>query len=394
MVKPTLRQEYLSLFTDYNATVIPYTPPALASGFSYYHDVLLKLVSFRLHQYVPYLKRILVLDSDQLILQSLDHMFSLPKVDVAAPRMYWGDETSTLTSAMMLITPSNRLWEKVRKAIDTIGADQFDMEILNSLFKSNALVLPGDYCTLNSEWEVNKMPNWWQGEEPSRDPEWVPDVPLPGLRTMPKQQGRKQTPLSLSSNRASWEADPLERFSDESIEENPVDSITEESQDLQGLSLDNTESSEKDRALKQRSETSTSGEIGSDQAGAAPLPSAEKARTFEDDLDKDWPSYENFVPSGEYAKQLEAQRQEEKYKSEVADAELEERGTRLHDLLVKLYEEEVKVLHYTAYGKPWQSPVKRVRQERKHAHPLLAEQMAVWRERAKEICPGFESITV
>lgn len=41
--------------------------------------------------------------------------------------------------------------------------DTFDMGIVNAMFKNTALVLPGDYLTLNSHWETNEIPSWWQG---------------------------------------------------------------------------------------------------------------------------------------------------------------------------------------------------------------------------------------
>lgn len=165
LVKPDLPSEYLRAFTAQNATVIPYEPPQLATfGSFYYRDVLLKLVTFRLHHYIPSLKRILVLDADQLILQSLDHVFSLPAVDVAAPRAYW--QPSGFTSAFLLITLSDRLWNKVSQALRTISPDVFDMDLVNTLFEKTLMVLPGDYTTLNSHWETNDIPLWWQGDEP------------------------------------------------------------------------------------------------------------------------------------------------------------------------------------------------------------------------------------
>lgn len=73
LVKPNLDSSYLSAFTAHNATVIPYEPPRNPTeDVPYYQDVLLKLVTFRLHHYIPSLKRILVLDADELILRSLD----------------------------------------------------------------------------------------------------------------------------------------------------------------------------------------------------------------------------------------------------------------------------------------------------------------------------------
>ncbi len=57
---------------------------------SYYKDCLLKLLAFKMYKIVPGLERVLVLDSDQLILRKLYSMFEgLPEIDLAAPRAYW-----------------------------------------------------------------------------------------------------------------------------------------------------------------------------------------------------------------------------------------------------------------------------------------------------------------
>ena len=181
LVKPTLSSEYLSRFTAQNATVIPYEPPPLRDEdvrfYTYYRDVLLKLVGFRLHQYIPSLKRVLILDSDQIILQPLDHIFSLPAADLAAPRAYW-QGSKLFTSAFLLVSLSDRLWNRIDRSFQTIG-DELDMDLLNRMFAETVMLLPGDYCTLNSQWETNSIPAWWQGTEPPREPTWKPSRPLP-----------------------------------------------------------------------------------------------------------------------------------------------------------------------------------------------------------------------
>lgn len=179
LVKPTIDSEFLSRFTAQNATVIPYEPPPLYDNdVPYYSDVLLKLIGFRLHQYIPSLKRVLILDSDQIILQSLDHVFSLPATDLAAPRAYW-QGSSGFTSAFLLVSLSDRLWERMDSALKMINDNTFDMDLLNSMFTETVMLLPGDYCTLNSGWETNTIPNWWQGSEPLREPLWKPSRKLP-----------------------------------------------------------------------------------------------------------------------------------------------------------------------------------------------------------------------
>lgn len=278
LVKPDLPTSFLTALTAQNATVIPYEPPPLAdSNVPYYQDVLLKLVGFRLHHYIPSLKRVLILDSDQLILQSLDHVFGLPEVDIAAPRAYW--QSGGFTSAFILASLSDRLWDKVSGGLSNIEADVFDMDLVNKLFAKTLLVLPGDYATLNSHWEVNDIPSWWQGDEPLQTIFPPPPKPMPSYVVM---NGTNHT---LSSS------------------------------DREKLALEDNEKFEK--------------------------------------------------------------------------AKLKERRERLEDVLYQVVK-DVKVLHFTAVGKPWTYPAADIEATKPNAHPLLAEQFRTWRNAAREICPDWD----
>lgn len=314
LVKPTLSSEYLSRFTALNATVIPYQPPPLFdNAVPYYADVLLKLVGFRLHQYIPSLKRVLILDSDQIILQSLDHVFSFPAVDLAAPRAYW-EGAFGFTSAFLLVSLSDRLWGRMDLALQTIKHSIFDMDLLNKMFAETVMLLPGDYCTLNSEWETNNIPKWWQGSEPPRDPAWKPSRKLP------------PTP------------DPLP------IEVPPS---------LKGpLSTNNT----------------------------SILSATDQVLLAE---------YRNATARREAKIQEARDAVEAVHKEQVWKDELKERGKRLGTTLEDLYM-DVKVMHYTALGKPWQRRLAEVKKARPDAHPLFAKGFEVWRTRAAEICPWGE----
>jgi len=353
VVKPSLPSEYLSKFTEQNATVIPYEPPPLPNDFAYYTDVLLKLVGFRLHQYIPSLKRILILDSDQLILQSLDHLFSLPDTDVAAPRMYWGDDTATLTSALILVKLSDRLWNQVDVAMRELSGYSFDMEVVNQLFKKNALVLPGTYCTLNSQWETNELPSWWQGVEPPRDPSFKVSIPPPQKPTRRQKSTRSDVPSNKtnSGNVAELKPRSQDRFvDDDSYGEDTIDGEdTTDGEDTAASALDSDPNSSQSLRV------------------ASPERTEEQEKVAEEAAQK-------------------------AYKAVVWDEEHRERRPRLEKTLEKMYYDEVKVLHYTAFGKPWTSPPWRVKQEKPMAHWLLAEQFGVWRKRASEICPGFEGL--
>lgn len=278
LVKPDLPSLYLTALTAQNATVIPYEPPPLAdSNVPYYQDVLLKLVGFRLHHYIPSLKRVLILDSDQLILQPLDHIFGLPEVDIAAPRAYW--QSDGFTSAFILVSLSDRLWDKVSDGLFNIDHDVFDMDLVNKLFAKTLLVLPGDYATLNSHWETNDIPSWWQGDEPMQTVFPRPPKPVPFYIVT---NGTNQTLTSADRER---------------------------------------------------------------------LASIEK---------------------GKFEK-----------------AKLRERQERLKDVLYQVVA-DVKVLHFTAVGKPWSFSDSEIGSIRPEAHPLLAEQFRTWRNAARETCPGWE----
>lgn len=114
----------------------------LTSHQEYWAASFTKLQIFNMTEY----KRILVMDSDSTLHQSLDHLFLSPPAIVAAPRAYWskpvrGDRI-LLTSLLMLIQPSKEQAERVVQAMEARGGDDYDMEIVNDLFKDDCLVLP------------------------------------------------------------------------------------------------------------------------------------------------------------------------------------------------------------------------------------------------------------
>ena len=175
-----LASEYLSIpymdaLVAANVTVhVEETPQMSGLSGGYYQDCLLKLLAFKMHKLDPSLKRVIMFDSDQLILKHFDHLFSdIPSVDLAAPRAYWlppGD--APFSSAFMLITLSDRLWEQINQTFPSDDlADQgpvrADMEVLNDEFRETAMILSGEYVTLNSHWEDWNIPNWFHPEASS-----------------------------------------------------------------------------------------------------------------------------------------------------------------------------------------------------------------------------------
>lgn len=161
---------YIDAFATAGATTHVETTPKLPLQHGhYYEDCLLKLVVFKMHTLDPSLRRVLLFDSDQLILKHFDNLFSdIPPVDLAAPRAYWlPTEDAVFSSAFMLINLSDRLWDKVNKTFPTGEEDlggaepKVDMDIINDVLGDTATVLSGEYVTLNSHWETWELPNWY-----------------------------------------------------------------------------------------------------------------------------------------------------------------------------------------------------------------------------------------
>lgn len=149
----------------YSVTIIEHEPPPLAEQSSpYYRDVLLKLVSFNLLEWAPQLRRVLVLDSDQIILKSLDDAFTrVPSnVEVTAPHAYWLLGEPGATTAMIMVSLSASLWARMNASLTNIKEDMYDMDLVNSMFKGEMTLLPGNYVALNSHWETNEIPVWAQ----------------------------------------------------------------------------------------------------------------------------------------------------------------------------------------------------------------------------------------
>ena len=100
-------------------------------------DSFTKLLAFNQTEY----NRILHLDSDSTVLQSMDELFFLPPTPVAMPRAYW-EEQPKLGAELILLQPSDHEFDRIKKAISEASGTEYDMEILNALHRDSALVLP------------------------------------------------------------------------------------------------------------------------------------------------------------------------------------------------------------------------------------------------------------
>ncbi|KAL8914216.1 MAG: hypothetical protein Q9171_001087 [Xanthocarpia ochracea] len=127
----------------------------------------------------------------------MDELFLLPLVPLALPRAYWLNASErVMSSQVLLIQPSKYEYERVAKAIDTAGPDDYDMEIVNQLYRDNAMILPHrPYDLLTGEFRdtgvVHKA--YMGSEEEPFDPEAIlkeakflhfSDWPMPKILTM------------------------------------------------------------------------------------------------------------------------------------------------------------------------------------------------------------------
>ncbi|KAI3538121.1 glucose N-acetyltransferase [Colletotrichum filicis] len=90
--------------------------------------------------------RVLAFDSDSQVLNNMDHYFLAPMAAVAVPRAYWLNEKDTpvvkqvLGSHVMLIEPNKSRYDKI--VSEALKSGDFDMEVMNHMFKDSAMILP------------------------------------------------------------------------------------------------------------------------------------------------------------------------------------------------------------------------------------------------------------
>jgi lipopolysaccharide biosynthesis glycosyltransferase len=90
-------------------------------------------------------------------LKNLDHLFNLPSAPIAAPRMYWGGD-NWFTSAFLVVEPREQtMQDLITEMKRTVDQDVFDMDLLNTKFKTLSILLPSEYMCLNSHWETNDV---------------------------------------------------------------------------------------------------------------------------------------------------------------------------------------------------------------------------------------------
>lgn len=127
---------------DFDVTLKPVALIRLDSDQEYWASSFTKLQIFNMTEY----KRLLYMDSDSTVHQSLDHLFLAPHSTVAAPRSYWSEtvhgDRIVLTSMIMLVEPSPVQATRIVNALKNRGSNDYDMEIINDLYKDDCLILP------------------------------------------------------------------------------------------------------------------------------------------------------------------------------------------------------------------------------------------------------------
>ncbi|KAE8452023.1 hypothetical protein EG329_002188 [Mollisiaceae sp. DMI_Dod_QoI] len=135
-------------------------------------DSYTKLLAFNLTQF----DRVLVLDSDSIVLKNLDSVFLLPAAPVAMPHVYWGAATGwAFSSQFLLLTPSATTFSQIESAIRNAKDDEYDMDILNRLFQGRILKIPQrPFNLLSGEFRRSSHAAYLS----SRSEKWNPDTIL------------------------------------------------------------------------------------------------------------------------------------------------------------------------------------------------------------------------
>ncbi|KXG47962.1 uncharacterized protein PGRI_018320 [Penicillium griseofulvum] len=166
-----------------------------------------KLLAFNQTEY----GRILNLDSDATILQTMDELFLAPSSSVAMPLAYWKvKEKGVFTSALILIQPSAAAFDRTMDAISTANSSTFDMEIMNNIYKETTLTIPHrPYILLTGEFRSNTHEAYlgnsgetWDAEKVFKETKYLHfsdwPVPKPWIKPHPGVVEEYQPPCELN----------------------------------------------------------------------------------------------------------------------------------------------------------------------------------------------------
>ncbi len=73
----------------------------------------------------------------------MDELFKMPPAPIAMPRAYWlNPDERTLSSQVVLLEPSQFELDRLMHRMDHRQGNEYDMDLVNDLYKDNAMVLP------------------------------------------------------------------------------------------------------------------------------------------------------------------------------------------------------------------------------------------------------------
>ena len=105
----------------------------------------------------------------------MDELFLLEPAWVAMPRAYWlGFEDRVLSSQLLLLQPSEYEFNRVMKATENAGGNDYDMDILNTLYQDSAMILPHRrYDLLTRSFNQDGRQNYLGNNQSQWDPDAI-----------------------------------------------------------------------------------------------------------------------------------------------------------------------------------------------------------------------------
>ena len=199
------RRHLLASASSLDVNMHPIAVLNAATGNGYYKSVFNKLHAFNLVEY----DRVIILDSDGIVYNHLDTLFTLPKTPLALPRAYWLnsklDESSSdaltnsprdwLTSALMVIEPDHKVYEALVEMMPGNShanpRAEYDMDIINRLAQGWATILPHrHYFVLSAEFAGTDHSNYLKN--------------TPGLEFNPWREYRRLKYVHFSDGPKPW----------------------------------------------------------------------------------------------------------------------------------------------------------------------------------------------
>ncbi|KAJ6003617.1 hypothetical protein N7522_006417 [Penicillium canescens] len=156
---------------QYNVQLVPIQVQSRISGDATWAESFTKLLAFNQTQY----DRVLHLDSDSTILQNLDELFFMPPCPLGLPRAYWlNPDERVQSTGLLLIQPSHFELRRVMAAINNASLSEYDMEIVNTLYKDSALIVPHrPYMILTGEFRGEIHTKYLGNDQEVWDPDKV-----------------------------------------------------------------------------------------------------------------------------------------------------------------------------------------------------------------------------